>query len=171
MLQVHVKVISTQNSLRFYSPSQLNGAKLYTDEGEWQVWSKKGDPVVHIDLRKWADIMVVVPLDAHTLAKIANGLCDNLLTCVLRAWDFSKPCIVCPAMNTHMWDHPFTAKHLRVLTEELGIKVISPISKLLACGDTGVGAMAEPQDIITRVQSYMNDLIPSPSPKDQKLCN
>ncbi|KAJ1910997.1 putative phosphopantothenoylcysteine decarboxylase [Tieghemiomyces parasiticus] len=121
-------------------------------------WKGKGDPVIHIDLRKWADILVVVPLDANTLAKVANGLCDNLLTCVLRAWDFTKPCVVCPAMNTHMWDHPFTGKHLRVLVDELHFRVIPPISKLLACGDLGIGAMAEPVDIMAKVTEIIREL-------------
>jgi phosphopantothenoylcysteine decarboxylase len=95
---------------------------------------------------------VIAPLSANTLAKMANGLCDNLLvcrlhhplliyilqTCVVRAWDFKKPLIVAPAMNTLMWDHPFTEKHLKELTS-LGVIVISPIEKLLACGDKGKG--------------------------------
>lgn len=80
------------------------------DEDEWSCWSKREDPVLHIDLRKWADVLLVAPLSANTLAKLANGLCDNLLTCVARAWDFSRPLLVAPAMNTLMWESPFTAK-------------------------------------------------------------
>ncbi len=53
-----------------------------------------GDPVLHIELRRWADVLLVAPLSANTLAKMANGLADNLLTCVVRAWDFSKPLLV-----------------------------------------------------------------------------
>lgn len=116
---------------------------------------------MHIDLRRWADVMVIAPLSANTLAKLAGGLCDNLLTCVVRAWDFQKPLLVrwwwccahwhavaqvAPAMNTLMWDNPFTARHLATLTE-LGVQVIPPISKRLACGDVGSGAMQEPEVI------------------------
>ena len=61
------------------------------DEEEWHQWQKKGDPVLHIELRKWADLLIVAPLSANTLAKMAQGLCDNCLTSVVRAWDFSKP--------------------------------------------------------------------------------
>ena len=78
--------------------------------------------------------------------QVAGGLCDNLLTCIVRAWDFSKPMFVAPAMNTFMWTSPFTQRHLTSI-EDLGIIVISPISKKLACGDTGNGAMAEPAAI------------------------
>ena len=69
-------------------------------------------------------------------AKLANGLSDNLLTSVARAWDFSRPFLVAPAMNTMMWDHPFTAKHLAVLAS-LGVTIVDPVEKLLACGDKG----------------------------------
>lgn len=53
-----------------------------------------GDPVMHIELRRWADILIIAPLSANTLAKAANGMCDNLLTCVVRAWDFQRPLLV-----------------------------------------------------------------------------
>lgn len=59
---------------------------LFTDHDEWNAWNKRGDPILHIDLRNWADILIVAPVDANTLAKIASGISDNLLTCVLRAW-------------------------------------------------------------------------------------
>ena len=68
---------------------------LQGDEEEWHEWEKKGDPVLHIELRKWADLLVVAPLSANTLAKLAQGLCDNCLTSVVRAWDWSKPLLVC----------------------------------------------------------------------------
>ena len=60
---------------------------------KYNLRSQRGDPVLHIELRKWADICLIAPLSANTLAKIANGLADNLLTSTLRAWDFSKYCI------------------------------------------------------------------------------
>ena len=61
-------------------------------------------------------------------------------TCIVRAWDLSKPMIVCPAMNTRMWTHPYTAKHLSVVCKELGYHEVPPVSKTLACGDTGMYA-------------------------------
>jgi phosphopantothenoylcysteine decarboxylase len=73
--------------------------------------------VLHIELRKWAEVFVVAPLDANSLAKISVGISDNLLTTVARAWDFKKPMVVCAAMNTAMWDHPVTAKGLAILKE------------------------------------------------------
>ena len=89
--------------------------KFICDSDEWNLWEKRGDPVVHIKLRDWADLLLLAPLDANTLAKLAQGLCDNLLTCVIRAWDLKKPLIFCPAMNTHMYSHPFTQQHITIL--------------------------------------------------------
>ena len=123
-----------------------------TDDDEWGEGAYQDvgrDEVLHISLRRWANLMLVAPLSANTLAKLATGLCDNLLTCVARAWDLSaaglarRPLLVAPAMNTAMWEHPLTARQLRTLREELGYVVVPPVEKLLACGDRGQGAMAE----------------------------
>ncbi|KAF6215582.1 hypothetical protein GE061_010338 [Apolygus lucorum] len=127
--------------------------KVYSDEEEWGSWQKRGDPVLHIDLTKWAEILLIAPLDANTMAKIANGICDNMLTCAVRAWDLSKPLLFCPAMNTKMWEHPITAQHVGLL-KSWGYHEIPCIAKLLMCGDTGLGAMAEPQDIVSTVAKH-----------------
>ena len=73
----------------------------FKDEDEWEGWNQRSDPVLHIDLMKLSSVMVIAPLSANTMGKIVNGLADNLLTCVARAWNFKqKPFIVAPAMNT-----------------------------------------------------------------------
>ena len=71
--------------------------------------------MTHIEQRAWADLFLIAPLSANTLSKLATGACDNLLTCVARAWDFDKPILVAPAMNTHMWTHPVTSGQLETL--------------------------------------------------------
>ncbi|KAJ3410433.1 hypothetical protein HDV05_003795 [Chytridiales sp. JEL 0842] len=146
--EINIKVIPTQKALHFFDPKELpTEVELLTDEDEWKIWEKKGDPVLHIKLRDWADAILIAPLDANTLAKLANGLCDNLLN--------PKPVVICPAMNTHMYTHPFTSKHLRILKEELGYLVIDPVEKLLACGDIGVGGMAEVPTIVSFIQKML----------------
>ncbi len=104
---------------------------------------KIGDPILHIELRRWADVVLVAPCSANTLAKMAGGLCDNLAvrpsflpltrtgsysstaqTSLLRALDPSVPTYVFPAMNTLMYAHPLTATHLRVVRETLGYEVV-----------------------------------------------
>ncbi|KAK2500339.1 hypothetical protein MC885_010694, partial [Smutsia gigantea] len=96
---LEVAVVTTERAKHFYSPQDVP-VTLYSDADEWEMWKHRSDPVLHIDLRRWADLMLVAPLDANTLGKVASGICDNLLTCVIRAWDRSKPLLFCPAMNT-----------------------------------------------------------------------
>ncbi|XP_033045220.1 phosphopantothenoylcysteine decarboxylase isoform X3 [Trachypithecus francoisi] len=98
------------------------------------MWKSRSDPVLHIDLRRWADLLLVAPLDANTLGKVASGICDNLLTCVIRAWDRSKPLLFCPAMNTAMWEHPITAQQVDQL-KAFGYVEIPCVAKKLVCGD------------------------------------
>lgn len=78
---------------------------------------------------------------------VIQGLCDNLLTCVARAWNMKKPLLFCPAMNTHMWEHPVTATHIATL-KNWGYTEVPCITKTLVCGDTGLGAMAEVSSIV-----------------------
>jgi phosphopantothenoylcysteine decarboxylase len=157
---------------------------------EWKTWNQMGDPIQHIVLRDWADICVVAPLSAHTLAKVANGLCDDVLSCLVRAWDFGhycdghrhihnsndidhilgvgKPLLFAPAMNTAMWEHPLTSQHLAIV-ESFGkskiasngdscVHFISPQSKLLACGDLGMGAMADVAAIVLAVRDILGNV-------------
>ncbi|KAF2809797.1 halotolerance protein [Mytilinidion resinicola] len=139
---------------------------IYEDEDEWKQPWVRGNKILHIELRRWADIMVVAPLSANSLAKIAGGLCDNLLLSTIRAWDTTgeldvvrhglekKVIVVAPAMNTAMWKHPITAQHVKLLENDWGvenggwIQVLRPAEKELACGDTGIGAMVNFQEIV-----------------------
>ncbi|XP_044213751.1 phosphopantothenoylcysteine decarboxylase isoform X1 [Thunnus albacares] len=151
--QVDVRVVTTEHAKHFYDPAEVS-VKIYSDKDEWEMWTQRSDPVLHIDLRRWADLLVIAPLDANTLGKIANGLCDNLLTCVVRAWDMSRPLLFCPAMNTAMWQHPITAQQVSKL-KEFGYVEIPCIAKKLVCGDEGKGAMAEVSTIVSVVQLYL----------------
>ncbi len=173
-----VRVLATRSATHFFDPAAIGEKSrrdpdlVSLDEDEWPTAGYvRGDTVLHIELRKWADLFLIAPLDANTLAKLAVGLCDNALTCVWRAWDWEKPVVLAPAMNTLMWLHPFTKKHLRSLGADFGaahipghfdeeilirqindraknLKIVPPISKLLACGDLGVGAMAEVDTVV-----------------------
>ncbi|KAJ5780263.1 Flavoprotein [Penicillium paradoxum] len=150
---------------------------VYDDDAEWgpEPW-RRGVDILHISLRRWADILVIAPLSANTLAKLANGISDNLLTSVCRAWDTDgqvdgkkKRIVVAPAMNTAMWRHPVTAQHIRVLEQDWGVKkdektgeetgwfeVLHPqSSKILACGDVGSGAMLEWTEIVKIIEERL----------------
>ena len=168
-----LKVVATKAAKHFFNWEELKkdlsspsvSIEFHSDEEEWRDWKKVGDPVLHIELRRWADILVIAPCSANTLAKLANGLCDDLLSCVVRAWDFKDPnklLVIAPAMNTMMWESPFTQKHLSTLVELGGgtmdnqkrVQIIGPVEKTLACGDVGNGAMASPEDIARLVADY-----------------
>jgi len=154
--EIKIKVITTDKAKNFYSEDEVRSknVQLLGDELEWSSWTKMGDPVLHIELRRWADLLVIAPLDANTLAKMATGMCDNLVTCVARAWDLKKPLIFCPAMNTAMWNHPITSDNISKL-ESWGFIHVQPIEKTLACGDKGCGAMQEVKEIAKIVEETL----------------
>jgi phosphopantothenoylcysteine decarboxylase len=144
-----VKVVATRAALYFFDAARVE--ELIRDADEWPGDRyTRGDPVLHIELRRWADVLLVAPLDANTLAKFALGLTDNCLTCVYRAWDRTRPVVLAPAMNTLMWDHPATARHLAQVKDDMGpqLVVIPPQVKTLACDDIGIGAMASREDVL-----------------------
>lgn len=147
-----VCVIATEKSLYFWDYTKVN-AIVYRDAHEWaEERYERNDPVLHIEIRNWGDVLIIAPLSANTLAKIANGMADNLVTSVVRAWDMQKPIVVAPAMNTHMWNHPVTAEQLnKVKAWNPGFKVIEPVVKTLACGEEGVGAMAPIEEIVEAI--------------------
>ncbi|KAL2508033.1 Phosphopantothenoylcysteine decarboxylase [Forsythia ovata] len=150
-----VKAVVTQSSLHFVDRSSFpRNVRLYTDQDDWLTWRKVGDSVLHIELHRWAELMVIAPLSANTLGKIAGGLCDNLLTCIMRAWDYSKPIFVAPDMNPFMWNNSFTEQHLMVI-DELGAALIPPEKKTLPSGDYGNGAMAELSIILSAVRIFL----------------
>lgn len=112
-----------------------NVDSVFQDEDEWTYPWIRGNPILHIELRRWAHILLIAPLSANTLAKIIGGFSDNLLTSVVRAWDTTglveasdfqhvrrKRILVAPAMNTAMWRHPVTRKQIAVLEDEWGVK-------------------------------------------------
>jgi len=84
-----------------------------------------GDEVLHIELTRWTDALLVAPLSANTAAKVANGLRDNLVTSLLRAWDPAKPQLAAPAMSAGMWAHALTAPTLATL-QQLRLRVMPP---------------------------------------------
>ena len=89
---------------------------------------------LHIELADWGDVLLIAPLSANTMAKLALGLCDNLVSRIFRCWEPPKVVVVAPAMNTKMWEHAVTARHLEEL-QGFGAAVVFPVSKTLACGD------------------------------------
>lgn len=147
-----VQVVATKASLNFYDPSNV-GTQVWTDDQDWTSWKQIGDPILHIELRRWADIVLVAPCSADMLAKIANGICDSLATSLLRALSPETPTYLFPAMNTMMWQHPLTAHQVKTVKDVIGYIVVGPQSgKKLACGDEGPGAMTDWREIVEIVR-------------------
>lgn len=107
----------------------------------------------HISLCDWADIFVIAPASANTISKIANGICDNLLTTTACA--FKKTILFAPAMNTGMWENPFVQENIEKL-KSVGYEILEPTSGYLACGTNGKGRMAEPEEILERTTYILN---------------
>ena len=110
---------------------------------------RNDDPYPHLER---ADLLVVAPLTANTLAKLAHGLADDLLTEAALAHD--GPVLVAPAMNTRMWEHPATQANVETLRAR-GVEIVGPAAGELAEGDVGLGRMAEPEDIAARVADVL----------------
>ncbi len=138
-----VKVIMTPAAKEFVSPlvlATLSKNKVIINLSEENEWSN------HVMLGRWADVFVMAPLSCNTLAKMANGLCDNLLLAVYLS--ATCPVVVAPAMDEDMWLHPTTQKNIRSICD-VG-NIIIPVAKgELGSGLFGEGRMAEPEDIIT----------------------
>jgi len=149
-------------------PAEISTIRVYAPDEEWKSWNVLGDQVFHIELRDWADIVLIAPLSAHSLAKIANGLCDDTLSCVLRAWDLGhglrpgKPCIVAPAMNTAMYEHPLTLIQLNIIAtfwkDPTQFEIIPPTVKILACGEVGMGALAGSDTIVQAIKQQIKTI-------------
>ncbi|KAL8901540.1 MAG: hypothetical protein Q9180_001603 [Flavoplaca navasiana] len=151
-----------------------NVDSVFLDQDEWTEPWTRGAGILHIELRRWSDLLVIAPLSANSLAKMTTGVADNLLLSVVRAWDTTvttaqvaravKRIIVAPAMNTAMWLHPVTKKQMKILEEDWGadgrangwIEVLKPVEKTLACGDPGSGAMKEWTDIVSIIEERLS---------------
>ncbi|KAJ3525145.1 hypothetical protein NMY22_g10694 [Coprinellus aureogranulatus] len=129
---VEVQVVATKASLTFFQREDIEilGRHVWTDDDEWDPNYKIGDPILHIELRRWADIVLVAPCSANTLAKIAQGVCDNVVTSLMRALSPTTPTYIFPAMNTLMYEHPLTAEHLHVVKEVIKYNVVGRSGRL-----------------------------------------
>lgn len=146
-----VKVIMTEASTHFITPltlSTLSKSEVLTSISDEHGWNN------HVQLGLWADLFLIAPCSANTLAKMANGMCDNmLLACFLSS---RAPVFVAPAMDEDMWKHPSTQRNLSQLQND-GVRVIPVGSGELASGLVGPGRMAEPEDILTLCQTFFNE--------------
>lgn len=157
----NVKVIMTPNALNFVTELTLqNLSQNNVAIHEFEIDDFKPE---HISLADEADIFVITPATANTISKLANGICDNLLTSVACA--FKKPVILAPAMNCNMWENKIIQENLKKLAE-LNYKIVEPESGFLACGYEGQGRLASVDKIF---ETALNELTANLPLKGKKI--
>ena len=144
-----VKVVTSKNALNFVTETTLRTVSCNGVYSE--MFSNNGQTTEHISLSDWADVFVVAPATADVIGKYANAIADDCLTTTLLAFD--KTVFVAPAMNTKMYNHKGVQDNLQTLLHR-GVKLIEPDSGELACGASGKGRMAEPEQIFREVERY-----------------
>ncbi|MFT2110967.1 bifunctional phosphopantothenoylcysteine decarboxylase/phosphopantothenate--cysteine ligase CoaBC [Marinomonas sp. 2405UD68-3] len=148
----HVQVVLTKGALAFVTPMTLqavSGLPVRTSLLDPEAEAGMG----HIELAKWADVILIAPASADFMARQTTGMADDLLTTLCLATE--SPVIIAPAMNQAMWKHPATQSNLKTLLER-GVHTIGPESGAQACGDIGYGRMSEPLDIYNYIDDFLS---------------
>lgn len=151
----HIEVLMSKSATRFVTIEciqSLTKRKVYVDTFD----NDNPAMITHVDIVKNADLFMVVPASANTIAKLAHGIADNMLTDAFLA--ATCPKLIAPAMNVHMYENPITQKNIEIL-KNIGIYFVNPECGLLACGDVGNGKLASQDDILE-----MMDYAMSPKP-------
>ena len=147
-----VRVVMTANATRFVGPATfegLTGHAVMTDTFHGD------DGMAHIDWPKWADVLCVAPATANLLGKLACGLADDALSTTLMAVRRGTPVVLAPAMNTEMWFNPVLQRNLGWLHALGRYTVVEPVDKRLACGDVGVGGLADTETILAAIAAAL----------------
>jgi phosphopantothenoylcysteine decarboxylase len=150
---VGVSVAMSESALRFVQPltfQALTHRPVYTS-----LWTAQENcRIEHVSLTEKADLMVVAPATANILAKLATGLADDLISTMGLSACGACGILVAPAMNYRMWNAPATRANVKTLRDR-GVEFVGPAEGNLACGEEGVGRMAEPADILQRVLALL----------------
>lgn len=150
-----VKVVMTNGATKFVTPlafQAISRNDVYTDTFD----EKDPEKISHIDLADWADLIILAPATAHLIGRIANGLCDDLLTTILTATQ--REVLVAPAMNVNMYQNKAVQENLSKLAS-FGYKFIEPSEGYLACGYVGKGRLEEPINIIKAIEKHFEPKI------------
>jgi phosphopantothenoylcysteine decarboxylase/phosphopantothenate--cysteine ligase len=144
-----VKTAMTDNACELVRPKSFEAV---TDSVVFTtLWSGSEEhQVTHISLVEWASVVAIAPATANIIGKVANGICDDLVSTILcTCWQ--KPTLLAPAMNNHMWENPAVQRNVEAV-RKMGFKLIGPERGRLACGTEGVGRMAEPEEILEQIE-------------------
>lgn len=148
-----VTVLMTKSATEFITPLTLQSLSKHLVHTDVMV-EENPSLIKHIDIAKETDLFIVAPASANTLAKLANGFADNIVTSVALALPLGIPKLIAPSMNTNMYLHPATQENLEKLSH-YGYSEIKPREALLACGDFGTGALAEVDIILDNIKELL----------------
>lgn len=148
-----VQCILTESATQFVTPLVLE--TLSGNPVRSTMFGEGISGTEHIDLARWADLFVIAPASANTIAKLSLGLADDLLTTVALATE--APLLIAPAMNTVMWNKPVTQGHLRALADS-GARFVDPAAGILACGEVGVGKLASVDSIVLAINAQLSEM-------------
>ena len=150
------RVLMTQAATRFVTPltfASLSNAAVITS-----IWEAQDHhDSQHIALARWCDLMIIAPASADIIAKLAAGLCDDVVSLVALAAGSQRPVLLAPAMNADMWANPVTQRNMATVTQTLGFKTVGPQTGWQACRTVGPGRMAEPEEIIAAAEAVLMD--------------
>ena len=148
-----IKVILTKDAKVFITPTLITafGIEVYDDELNF---GNIEHSMMHIELAKFADMIIIAPATANTISKCANGFADNLLTQTILAYDGNYPILIAPAMNQNMWNKPIMKINIEKLNQQ-GFHIVTPIIGLQACGDYGIGCMENVDEILEIVSNIL----------------
>jgi phosphopantothenoylcysteine synthetase/decarboxylase len=145
-----VQCAATKSALQFIGPAALEGitrrmlqTDMFADSSE----------IAHIELARWADLILIYPASAATLARFRMGLAEDLISAVFLANNFKAPFWIAPAMNSSMLEHPATRENLDILAG-WGARIIESDPGLLACGETGSGRLTEPETMLALIEEF-----------------
>jgi phosphopantothenoylcysteine synthetase/decarboxylase len=154
-----VRTVMTEAACRLVGPKSfeaVTGSSVYTT-----LWGTAEEySISHIALVDWADVVVIAPATANIIGKIANGICDDLLSTILCAcWPLTQSgrTLLAPAMNKNMWANPAVQNNVKTI-KETGFQVIGPVEGRLACGAEGLGRMAESKDILEAIEKIASKI-------------
>ncbi len=147
----HVKTVATESSLKFIGTAALEGI---TGEPVLTDMFNPAYEIPHINLSEWADLIIVYPASATTIARLRMGLAEDLLSAIFLSNNFRKPYWISPAMNINMLAHPAVEENLKNL-KKWGAKIIDPEEGILACGTVGKGRAPEPEKMAEMIEEAL----------------
>ena len=162
-----VKTIMTENACQLVGPKSFEAVtcspvftSLWANSEEYKIEGSRKAGSQHISLAEWADIVVAAPATANIIGKVANGICDDLLSTILCAATGlikSGTALLAPAMNDNMWENSAVQRNVKTL-KQMGFKLIGPVKGRLACGTEAIGRMSEPAEILEAIEKIASKI-------------